>query len=250
MNSPSGRRVWVKRFVLGTVASLSAPRWVGTLLADVDDVMPEEAVLKLKAADYPTLAGVGGSIQLLFNELSKPLTLNRVSAQEFVTLDSVCTHVGCTVGAFDLGANCMTCPCHGSRFDLEGRVFRDGNGISTEPAASDLNRFLTSFDEETDVISIRIPDLALAIGKIQTFPQAVSGAIQVRLRFPASAGATYEISHQKDLEGEPVAVPFATEPGGALQNSITPVVTGQVTAYLEATGPRGFYMVGLKLQPL
>ena len=250
MKFQCSRRVWVKRFVLGTVASISGPRWVETLLAEVTDGMPNEAFLRLKVANYPGLVGVGGSIQLMFNEVMKPITLNRVSRQEFVALDSICTHVGCTVGAFDLGANCMTCPCHGSRYDLEGRVFRDGNGISTEPAANDLNRFETSFDEATEVITVRIPGLALAIGSIQAFPQAGSGETRVQLRFPATARSTYEISHQPDLSGEPIAVPVATAPGGALQNSITPVTTGQVTAYLNAAGPRGFYLVGLRLEPL
>jgi len=46
----------------------------------------------------------------------------------------ICTHLGCVptfrpeAGAPDLGANWpggFFCPCHGSRFDLAGRVFKD-----------------------------------------------------------------------------------------------------------------------------
>lgn len=51
---------------------------------------------------------------------------------EFLVLEGVCTHLGCAplprfeVGAADLGADWQGgfyCPCHGSKFDLAGRVF-------------------------------------------------------------------------------------------------------------------------------
>ena len=53
---------------------------------------------------------------------------------EILVLLGVCTHLGCAplarfeVGTPDLGANWpggFYCPCHGSRFDLAGRVFVD-----------------------------------------------------------------------------------------------------------------------------
>lgn len=54
---------------------------------------------------------------------------------EFLVLTGICTHLGCSplfrpeVAAADLGADWkggFFCPCHGSRFDLAGRVF---NGV-------------------------------------------------------------------------------------------------------------------------
>jgi ubiquinol-cytochrome c reductase iron-sulfur subunit len=53
---------------------------------------------------------------------------------EFLVLVGVCTHLGCapinkfTVQDPELGADWpggFYCPCHGSRFDLAGRVFKD-----------------------------------------------------------------------------------------------------------------------------
>ena len=53
---------------------------------------------------------------------------------EFGVLLAVCTHLGCVPlyrpeqGASDLGASWpggFYCPCHGSRFDLAGRVFKN-----------------------------------------------------------------------------------------------------------------------------
>jgi ubiquinol-cytochrome c reductase iron-sulfur subunit len=52
---------------------------------------------------------------------------------EYLVAVGICTHLGCSptyrkdVGAADLGADWpggFFCPCHGSRFDLAGRVFK------------------------------------------------------------------------------------------------------------------------------
>jgi ubiquinol-cytochrome c reductase iron-sulfur subunit len=53
---------------------------------------------------------------------------------EFFVATALCTHLGCVptfrpdAGAADLGADWpggFYCPCHGSKFDLAGRVFKD-----------------------------------------------------------------------------------------------------------------------------
>ncbi len=53
---------------------------------------------------------------------------------EYLVLIGICTHLGCSptyrpeLGPADLGANWkggFYCPCHGSRFDLAGRVFKN-----------------------------------------------------------------------------------------------------------------------------
>ena len=59
--------------------------------------------------------------------------LKKYPNEEILVLVGLCTHLGCApmyrpdVGAMDLGgASWMGgffCPCHGSKFDLSGRVF-------------------------------------------------------------------------------------------------------------------------------
>ena len=61
--------------------------------------------------------------------------------QEYLVIEGVCTHLGCAptarfeLGPVDLGADWpggFFCPCHGSKFDLAGRVFK------SVPAPSNL----------------------------------------------------------------------------------------------------------------
>lgn len=58
----------------------------------------------------------------------------RSSRPDLAVIEAVCTHLGCvptfrpTPGAADIGADWpggFYCPCHGSKFDLAGRVFKN-----------------------------------------------------------------------------------------------------------------------------
>ncbi len=100
-----GRPVWVLRRTQEMLATLEKVR--GNL-ADPDSKQPQQP-------DY--ISGDTRSI--------KP---------EFMVMLGVCTHLGCSpnkrtdAGASDLGGNSWLggffCPCHGSKFDLAGRVFQ------------------------------------------------------------------------------------------------------------------------------
>jgi ubiquinol-cytochrome c reductase iron-sulfur subunit len=79
--------------------------------------------------------------------------------EEFLILVGLCTHLGCApiyrpdVGAVDLGGDSWLggffCPCHGSKFDLSGRVFA---GV---PAPTNLEVPPHSYESD-DVVIIGI----------------------------------------------------------------------------------------------
>lgn len=75
----------------------------------------------------PELANVGDGIQLSADELDYPILLIRVSPDRFVALSTECMHLGCTVKK---QPSVIRCPCHGSVYDLEGRVL---NGPTEQP---------------------------------------------------------------------------------------------------------------------
>jgi len=79
----------------------------------------------------------------------------RALKPEYLVLIGICTHLGCLpksrfeAGVPELGADWpggFFCPCHGSRFDLAGRVF-DGS-----PASVNLRIPPYSFESDTKLI--------------------------------------------------------------------------------------------------
>lgn len=66
-------------------------------------------------------------------EYTKNEARSRVETSDIAVLIGICTHLGCSplyrpeVGAADLGSDWLGgffCPCHGSKFDFAGRVFK------------------------------------------------------------------------------------------------------------------------------
>jgi Rieske Fe-S protein len=70
----------------------------------------------------------------LVGALETPLAVTRTSATRVVAVSRICTHQGCTVALPGPGVASLDCPCHGSRFQVDGQVV---NG----PAARPLGAF-------------------------------------------------------------------------------------------------------------
>lgn len=71
-----------------------------------------------KTADVP----VGGGVVV------GEVVLTQASAGAFQGFSSTCTHAGCTLN--EVADGTINCPCHGSRFNLDGSV---ANGPATKP---------------------------------------------------------------------------------------------------------------------
>ena len=79
----------------------------------------------------------------------------RAAREEFLVVEGTCTHLGCLPKArfekamAELGADWpggFFCPCHGSRFDMAGRVF-DGS-----PASKNLRIPVYSFRDDKSLV--------------------------------------------------------------------------------------------------
>jgi ubiquinol-cytochrome c reductase iron-sulfur subunit len=85
--------------------------------------------------------------------------IDRALRPEILVIEGLCTHLGCApkfrpeVGAADLGGEAWLggffCPCHGSKFDLSGRVY---SGV---PASQNLIVPPYSF-EDNDILVIGV----------------------------------------------------------------------------------------------
>lgn len=91
------------------------------------------------------LANVGGARAI---NVPAKLVIVRTSATTFAVLSRVCTHNGCGVG-YQPSSMEFACPCHGSRFAIDGAVV---NG----PATRALADYASTFDEATQTLTIAL----------------------------------------------------------------------------------------------
>jgi len=71
-----------------------------------------------KTADVPVGSGV----------IVDEVVVTQPAAGEFRGFSAICTHAGCTVN--EIADGTINCPCHGSKFNLDGSV---ANGPASEP---------------------------------------------------------------------------------------------------------------------
>ena len=126
-------------FVLTGTAALAIALLPGCASLVTRRVPLENGRVRLSLRQNPELAEPRGSLRLMPDGWEDPLYLLALDGGGFAALSSICTHRGCTV---DLGGSGLSCPCHGSQYDREGRVTRG-------PAARALTRYpvRTSGDE-------------------------------------------------------------------------------------------------------
>ena len=91
------------------------------------------------------LQTTGGAMKFDVPGQSIPVIVIRLSENEVIALSSRCTHQGCEVNNPSSGS--ITCPCHGSRFDLHGQVL---NG----PAQSPLHEFQSKLEGNSITLTL------------------------------------------------------------------------------------------------
>lgn len=97
----------------GTAATSTAEATPGT---GAPGPAPAEAIAK--TADVPVGSGV----------IVDEVVVTQPSAGVFKGFSSTCTHAGCAVN--EVAGGTINCPCHGSKFNLDGTV---ANGPATRP---------------------------------------------------------------------------------------------------------------------
>ena len=110
-------------------------------------VISTSSSVSFKVASVPALATVGQLARVPFDSFFA--AVKRTGPSSFVAISRICTHQGCET---NLQGNIFACPCHGSRYDSDGKVTRQPQG--TSGSAPDLPTFPTRYDTATDTLTI------------------------------------------------------------------------------------------------
>jgi Rieske Fe-S protein len=247
MNIP--RRRFVKMLTFGTATSVIAGKlWQREVLAFCDPLPGQKiAVFKVRISDFPALSQAWGSVRLGINPVRPdvepfpdgpfyPFLINRDDAGNFYVLDCECRHASCVVPAFDAFEMAIHCPCHDSRYDINGANI-DG------PAQFPLHNYQFEYDG-SDQLTIHIPCWGFET-KLAVLPGGV--ASRIKLEFPMQGQVTYEVLFSTSPQGPWSVVSFATTPTEPANQTSINTFGGDATLYLDRTTATGFYAVGMKL---
>jgi len=102
--------------------------------------------IPIDLTDNPDLKPVGGTYNLEFDDLNRNILVVHVKPNVFTAVDIQCTHRACEVN-YDVDHTRFYCPCHGSEFDLYGRVLKG-------PATKPLNYYHTELKGDEVMVTI------------------------------------------------------------------------------------------------
>lgn len=105
---------------------------------------PSGSKFTIRLSEHPELAQVGGF--KTFNINSTPVIVFRTGQTTFKALSMICTHQGCTTNWVN-SVQQFQCPCHGSKFDKDGRVIQG-------PATQNLRTYTTEYKSDTNELII------------------------------------------------------------------------------------------------
>lgn len=219
------------------------------LLADIGvDLTSTVGSLRVRLSDFPALAQVNGSVRLGVNPLRSnhqpdgtfhPILINRLPNHEIIALSAECTHASCAVRTYDASANAHICPCHRSRFRIDGRRI-------SGPAPFSLGAYETSFDGN-DTLEIKIPQLGFTVNGCL---QSANDGPLLKLEFLARRSITYQVVQKTEIDAEWTPIPFATRPEEPPDRLEFQGNDAFSELYIRQTDAIGFYAVQAMIEEL
>ncbi len=105
-------------------------------------VIASNTKVSFKVASVAGLANVGQLVQV--GPIENFVAAKRLNATTFAAYSMICTHESCTTF---IRSNHFECDCHGSRFDVNGKV-------TSGPANRDLPSVPVAYDAATDTLTL------------------------------------------------------------------------------------------------
>lgn len=110
------RKELIRRMLLGTTTLILLPEvFTGCSKGSLAPGRPNEITIDLGSPAYASLNTAGNSV------IISGVIVANTGNGNFVALDSICTHQGCTI-SYSYASNNFPCPCHGSVFSSTGAV--------------------------------------------------------------------------------------------------------------------------------
>jgi Rieske Fe-S protein len=254
MNDLLSRRGVIKTILVTTATSLIGNKaWAAKTVSEVAaSIDPNVGIAKIVLSAFPALVNNGGSVRLGSSSLTSqgaegginvtpnglyyPIVISRISATEYVAVDTQCTHAGSVVSACVGGlSGRMTCPFHGSQYDIRGKV-QPGS-----EANFDLLSYQTGLAD--GILSVRLPDFGFTV----TQTGVLNGSQKrLQLSWRTVSATEYEVRWRPNLESIPLVEPHsATLSGAVTANTFTSPFTGGVRS-VYVLPKDGIYQIAIK----
>ncbi len=129
----------------GAASILSGCRLVGSRKADVV-TQPQDQTISLTEEESASLLASAGTPLVKPEGLKDKILVIHSRDGRLHAVSSICTHMGCDV-LYDKNLGHIRCPCHGSRYGLEGHNIKG-------PAKRPLKQYGVRNDQDRIVISL------------------------------------------------------------------------------------------------
>jgi Rieske Fe-S protein len=115
--------------------------FAGSTKGSIVKISDGDIIIKLSDPKNANLKNVKGSVLLDDENI-----LIRISQTQFLAVNLICRHKGCTV---DLTGDQFVCPCHGSEYDITGKVTHG-------PSKANLKTWVTNYDSDKGIVTVKI----------------------------------------------------------------------------------------------
>ncbi len=237
------RRSFVRTLLLSTawMSGVSGMKRLHLSAELIPSAEGNEGLLSIQPSDYPALSQSGGSIRLGFNPIRsnhqpdgtlQPLLINRLEDGTLKAMSAECPHGSCAVRTYSTGSQSHVCPCHASRFRL------DGSRISG-PAPFGLETY--PCEEQPDgSLHVLVPRLRFTLS---TQVVDLGQSQRLRLTFAARRKVSYEVVRRRQINEPWERVAFAGSEQGALSQTELDGEGLLASVYVEAPDHQGLFAV-------